>query len=247
MKVPTMLIAAAALALLPATAAAAAPAAPAPAAGASTIVAKYTFDSAASTVNDASGRGLPLKMRAADGGAVRYITKGSGRALAFPARCAAGAAKCPRVLLEGGDDADLDPGTKPFKYGLALAATATAVGSESNILQKGVADAQGQWKLQIGGKKKLPSCVIAGAGKGAKRYIAKSSAGVLDNKWHTVTCQRTASQLIIWVDGENRGSVAVPSNVSISNNLPLRIGAQNLNAKQTAFGGAIDDVTVSLG
>ncbi|MDQ0370761.1 LamG-like jellyroll fold domain-containing protein [Catenuloplanes indicus] len=245
MKVPTMLLAAAAFALLPATAATAAPAAPA--AAASTIVAKYTFDSAASTVNDASGRGLPLKMRAADGGAVRYVTKGSGRALAFPVRCAANAAKCPRVLLEGGDDSDLDPGTKPFSYGLTLAATAAAVGSESNILQKGVADAQGQWKLQIGGKKKLPSCVIAGAGKGAKRYIAKSSQSVLDNKWHTVTCQRTATQLIIWVDGQNRGSVAVPSSVSISNNLPLRIGAQNLNAKQTAFGGAIDDVVVAVG
>ncbi len=71
--------------------------------------------------------------------------------------------------------------------------------------------------------------------------------GVLDNKWHAITCQRTASQLIIWVDGQNRGAVAVPSEVSISNNLPLRVGAQNLNAKQTAFGGAIDDVTVTLG
>ncbi len=139
------------------------------------------------------------------------------------------------------------PGTKPFTYGLTLAATAAAVGSESNLLQKGVADAQGQWKLQIGGKKKLPSCVIAGAGKGAKRYIAKSTAGVLDNKYHTVTCQRTASQLIIWVDGQNRGAVAVPADVSISNNLPLRVGAQNLNAKQTAFGGVIDDVTITLG
>ena len=240
-----MLLAAAAFALLPATAATAAPAAPA--AGTATLVAKYTFDSAGTTVNDASGRGLPLKMRAADGGAVRYVTKGAGRALAFPDRCAATATKCPRVLLEGGDDQDLDPGTKPFSYGLTLAATAADVGSESNVLQKGVADAQGQWKLQIGGKKKLPSCVIAGAGKDAKRYIAKSSAGVLDNKWHTVTCQRTATQLIIWVDGQNRGAVAVPSTVSVSNNLPLRVGAQNLNAKQTAFGGAIDDVTVSVG
>ncbi|MFI5842061.1 LamG-like jellyroll fold domain-containing protein [Catenuloplanes sp. NPDC051500] len=226
---------------------AATPAAAAPATAAPVIVAKYSFDAAAATVNDLSGRGVPLKMRAADGGAVKYVAHGDGKALTFPARCADNATKCARVLLEGQDDPDLDPGTKAFSFGLSLAASAAAVGSESNLLQKGVADAQGQWKLQIGGKKKLPSCVVAGAGKGAKRYIAKSSAGVLDNKWHTVTCQRTATQLIIWVDGQNKGSVAVPSTVSIANNLPLRVGAQNLNAKKTMFGGAIDDVTVSLG
>jgi hypothetical protein len=240
-KISSMLMAAA-VALLPGTAAVAAPAGTTP-----VIVAKYSFDGAASTVNDLSGRGVPLKMRAADGGAVKYINRADGRALAFPARCGDKDAKCPRVLLEGQDDPDLDPGTKPFSFGLTMAASATAVGSESNLLQKGVADAQGQWKLQIGGKKKLPSCVIAGAGKGAKRYLAKSSVGVLDSKWHTVTCQRTGSQLIIWVDGQNRGSVAVPSDLSIGNNLPLRVGAQNLNAKQTAFGGAIDDVIIKLG
>lgn len=246
MKVPTTLLALA-LVVVPATAviAATAPAAPT----APVTVARYTFDGgvANGSIAEVSGRGVPLKVRAAAGGAVRLIARGTGRAVQLPALCRAGATACPRVVLEGADDVDLDPGTRPFRFGAALLATAAQVGPEANVMQKGVATTESQWKLQVGGKRGgRGQCVLVGRGS-AKPYIARSDIAVADGRWHQVTCVRTATALAIWVDGRVRGTVAVPAALSVTNALPLRVGGRNLGASTDQFGGAIDDLFVALG
>src|SRR5919107_4473783 len=94
------------LIVVPAVPALATPAA-APAAAGPVTVARYSFDggAAAGRIAENSGRGLPLTVRTADRGAVRFLTGKTGRYVAFPARCASGATSCPRALLEAPNDA----------------------------------------------------------------------------------------------------------------------------------------------
>lgn len=239
-----MLLAAAAL-TAPAGIAVAAAQAPAPA---PVTVARYSFDSgfgAGGTVADLSGRGMPLRVRAADGGAVRFIPRGTGRAVALPARCAATATRCPRAILEGGDDVDLDPGTRAFRFGTWAFATPAQVGTGANLMQKGVATTESQWKLQIGQQGRA-HCVLVGRGS-TRVYIVRSTVKVNDGRWHQLTCRRTPTALAIFVDGTARGVVSVPAAVTVANGMPLRLGGQNLSTRSDQFGGALDEVFVSLG
>jgi len=218
------------------------------AASAASPVARYTFESltAAGVVAETTGRGLPLKVRATPGGAARLVPGKSGRAIAFPAPCAAGAKACARVILEAGDDPDLDPGTRPFSWGATIKATVAQVPGEANIIQKGVASAASQWKLQIGGKRKFASCVLSGVGS-PKRYLAKAAVPILNGQWHSISCRRTATALAIFVDGAAKGSTPVPAALNVSNNKPLRLGGQSLGTASDQFGGSIDDAFVEVG
>jgi Concanavalin A-like lectin/glucanases superfamily len=263
MRIRTALLAAA-CALVPAAAAMAAPAAAPPAAPAApapiaqtgltapttavaVTVARYTFDGRQTPagIADTSGRGVPLRVRAVDGGAIRYVPRGTGRAVAFPARCAAAATSCARVILEGGDDIDLDPGTRAFRFGATVRATAAQVGTGANVMQKGVATTASQWKMQIG-RQGRPNCVLVGRGS-TRIYLARASVRVTDGAWHSIACRRAGTTLSILVDGNVRGSTPVPAAVSIGNALPLRVGGRNLTARADQFGGSIDDVYAVLG
>lgn len=250
MKFPTLLaLALLAVPALPTPAhAAQASAAAAPAA---VTVARYSFDqgvSAQGTVAENTGRGTSLQVRAAAGGQVRAMPAKAGRFVAFPVRCAANAtaANCRRALLQGTNDADLNPGTNPFRFGASVLIAKSQIKNSSNVMQKGVVSAESQWKLQIGEAKGRAQCVIVGRGS-AKPYIVRSTVSVVDGRWHQVTCMRTATGLYIFVDGVRHGVVAVPATVSISNARPLRLGAPNLALDSDSFNGYLDDVFVVRG
>src|SRR5258708_5110607 len=139
MKTPARLVALA-LVVVPAIAAAPAFAAVQAAGPAAVTVAKYSFDAgatAAGRVAENSGRGLPLTVRSANHGAVRFVAGTSGRYAAFPAPCAKGATSCARALLEAPNDADLNPGTRTFTWGATIAVNKSAVIGSSNVVQKG--------------------------------------------------------------------------------------------------------------
>ena len=244
MKVPARLLTLA-LIVVPAVPALAAPTATAPKPA---TVARYSFDAGAPSgrVAELSGRGLALKVRTADRGVVRFVASGKGRYAAFPARCAATAKTCPRALLEGGDDPDLDPGTRSFRWGASIAVTKAQIAGSSNVVQKGVSTTESQWKMQIGANQGRAQCVVVGRGSG-KAYIARSSTVVTDGRWHKVLCQRVGSALIIYVDGVNRGRVSVPSTLSIWNDKPLRVGGPNFNTTSDMYHGLLDDVYARLG
>jgi len=212
------------------------------------LVTHYSFDRAPAadgTIAEQSGRGLPLRVRSADGGTVSYIPRGTGRALDLPARCVATAATCPRVVLEAGDDADLDPGARAFRFGAWIRSTPAEAGPSANVMQKGVATAESQWKLQVGGRRGRATCVVVGRGS-TTAYIAKSSNSVTDGAWHQITCRRTGTTLTIFVDQVARGSVTLPAGLTISNAMPLRLGGQNLSDRTDHFGGALDEPFVVL-
>jgi hypothetical protein len=234
---------------VPALAATSTGAPTAPAAPAPVTVARYTFDAGATAtgrVAENSGRGLPLTVRTADRGALRFVTAGTGRYVAFPARCPSGATTCPRALLEAADDADLNPGIRPFRWGASVYLTKDQLAGSSNVLQKGVTTTDSQWKLQIGATHGRAQCVVVGRGA-AKAYIARSSISVADGAWHKVLCQRSGVTLAVYVDGANRGQVVIPAALSITNTLPLRIGGPNFNKTSDMYHGYLDDVVAVLG
>ncbi|MEU7904852.1 LamG-like jellyroll fold domain-containing protein [Actinoplanes sp. NPDC049118] len=227
----------------PALAAIAAPVEPAP-----ITVARYTFDAgtaATSRISDTSGRGSALTVRTADQGKINFIGTADKYA-AFPAACAETATVCPRAMLEGTDDADLDPGTRRFRWGATVRVAKAQVTGSTNIIQKGVTDTESQWKLQVGGNHGKASCVAVGQGS-AQVYLVRSTLPVADNAWHDIMCQRSGALLSIYVDGAERGRTAIPATLSIANNMPLRIGGPNFNIKSDMFHGALDDVYVRLG
>jgi hypothetical protein len=235
------------LIVVPAVPALATPAA-APAAAGPVTVARYSFDggAAAGRIAENSGRGLPLTVRTADRGAVRFLTGKTGRYVAFPARCASGATSCPRALLEAPNDADLNPGTRPFRWGASVFVTPARLVGSSNVMQKGVTTTDSQWKLQIGSAHGKAQCVLVGRGS-TTAYIARSSITVADGAWHKVLCQRSGTTLAVSVDGVNRGRTAVPGALSVTNALPLRVGGPNFNTSSDMYHGYLDDVLAVLG
>jgi hypothetical protein len=227
------------------------PAVPALAAGtaaapAPNTVARYTFNAgiASGKIAENSSRGLPLRVRTLNGGTVKVYSANGGKYVGFPAKCAT--ASCPRAILEGGDDVDLDPGTAQFRWGASVYVKKYQLKGSANVMQKGVVDTESQWKLQIGAKAGKAQCVVVGRGS-AQAYLARSTVDVADGKWHRLMCVRTPSSLAVYVDGLRRGSVSVPATVDISNNLPLRVGGPNFNPASDRYNGFLDDVFAARG
>jgi hypothetical protein len=215
----------------------------------SATVASYTFDSgatAAGRVTENSGRGLPLTVRTADGGALRFLAGRTGRYVGFPAPCGRSATTCPRALLEADSDADLNPGTRTFSWAASVYVTKAHIVGSSNIMQKGVSNTDSQWKMQIGATLGRAQCVVVGHGS-AKTYLVRSSKTVADGVWHRVLCQRSGTALTVFVDGVNRGRITIPANLSIANTYPLRIGGPNFNTASDMYHGYLDDVYALVG
>jgi Concanavalin A-like lectin/glucanases superfamily len=220
------------------------------AAPAAVTVTRYTFDAGATAaggrIAENSGHGTPLTVRSADRGAIRFIAGHTGRFVLFPARCVAGSNTCPRVLLEAANDADLNPGTRNFRWGATIAVGQAQVAGSSNIMQKGVTTTDSAWKLQIGANHGKAQCVLVGRGS-ATSYVARSSVPVTDGAWHQILCQRYGTRLIVYVDSVNRGQATIPASLSVSNTLPLRIGGPNFNTTSDMYHGALDNVYAVLG
>jgi hypothetical protein len=213
------------------------------------LVARYNFDggvAANGRVAENSGRGVPLVVRTADKGTVRFLSGTGGKYSGFPVRCAAGAKTCPRALLEGADDADLDPGTRRFTWGATVYIAKSQLAGSSNLMQKGVATTESQWKMQVGETHGKAQCVVVGRGS-SKAYLVRSSVAVADSKWHKVICQRSGTALSVYVDGTLRGRTTVPATLNIANDKPLRIGGPNFNTSSDMYHGFLDDVYAQLG
>jgi hypothetical protein len=220
----------------------------APAAAAPVLVARYNFDGGAAggRVAELSGRGAPLTLRTAGGGTVRFLAAKTGRYAGFPVRCATGAATCPRALLEGTDDPDLDPGTRTFRWGATVNIPKAQLAGSANLIQKGVATTESQWKMQVGEMHGKAQCVVVGRGS-SKPYLVRSSNAVADGQWHKVLCLRSGGALSVYVDGTLRGRTTIPAAMSIVNDKPLRIGGPNFNTSSDMYHGYLDDVYAQLG
>ncbi|MGX6603841.1 LamG-like jellyroll fold domain-containing protein [Micromonosporaceae bacterium Da 78-11] len=222
---------------------------PAPTAGTVALVARYNFDGGATGghIADTSGRGPVLSVRSVDQGTIRFSgATGGGQYISFPDVCAEGARTCPRGLLEAPNDVDLNPGTRLFRWSANVHLTKAQIKGSSNVMQKGVANTGSQWKMQIGATQGRAQCVAVGAGSPTV-YVARSTNSVADGAWHKVLCQRSGTVLAVYVDGTLRGQTTVPATMSITNELPMRIGGANFNNSGAMYHGLLDDVYAELG
>jgi hypothetical protein len=211
---------------------------------ASDHVAAYNFDTtiADGTFDDGSGHGHLLRAVTRNGGAPTLVPHGTGQALRFPEKC--GGAQCPRLILQAGDTADLNPGNRPLRYGAGVLLSPAETGRGENILQKGYSTGGGQYKLQVDGLSGKPSC---GMGDQAGAYVARSRTSVADGKWHSLECRRTGPTLAIVVDDRLEASVAVPASLAVQTTQPFTVGGKGVGANNDQFHGTLDDVWVEVG
>ena len=215
---------------------------PAPAAE---FVASYNFDTtvADGTFDDGSGKGHLLRAVTRNGGAVELVPHGNGQALTFPRKCTA--ASCPRLVLQAGDTADLNPGSRSLRYGAAVLLAPEETGAGENILQKGYSTAGGQYKLQVDGVSGKPSCGMSDKAS-TTVHIARSRDSIADGEWHKLECRRAGSTVSIVVDDQVKTSVAIPLELSVVTTQPLSIGGKGVGENNDQFHGSIDDVWIQV-
>ena len=141
----------------------------------------------------------------------------------------------------------LNPGTADFSVTVRLRIT-SVVQSLGNVMQKGqTGTAGGLWKIQLdGGNGRILCEFVSPSGSGGIR----SAQVVADNLWHTVTCERSATQVTTTVDG-----ITTRINKSVGNivnNQPLSIGGKHScsatpNHDCDYFIGSIDYVLIETG
>jgi hypothetical protein len=212
------------------------------------LVARYNFDGGvtAGKISDVSGRGAALLIRGAANGQIAIASEGVNRYATFPGICAATTPTCAKALLEAPDDADLDPGTRNFKWAASVRVTTAQLSGNANIMQKGVANTESQWKMQVTGRSGRAQCVLV-ARTTKQTFSVLSARPVADGNWHRIVCERTNGTLSVSVDGTAGGRTAVPATVTIDNAMPLRVGGPNLAKDGDMYHGQLDDVYVQLG
>jgi hypothetical protein len=212
---------------------------------ASPYVASYNFDTtiADGTFDDGSGKGHLLRAVVRNGGAVKLVPKGNGQALTFPAKCTG--ASCPRLVLQAGDTADLNPGAGPVRYGAAVRMAPEEAGAGENILQKGYSTAGGQYKLQVDGLSGKPSCGMSDKSS-TTVHVARSRDSIADGEWHTLECRRSGETLSIVVDDQMKTTIAIPETLSVVTAQPLSIGGKGVGENNDQFHGAVDDVWIRV-
>jgi concanavalin A-like lectin/glucanase superfamily protein len=225
-----------------AVALASAPIRPARAATAPGDIVRFSFDGAA-LLTDVSGHGHHLRAVSRHGGALTVVAHRGGTALGFPPPCRR--EPCPRIALRTRTTDDLNPGTRPIRYGASVRLSPDETGKGENIVQKGFSTRGSQYKLQIDGTPGRPSCVLVDDRR-TRIHSVYSGVGVADGRWHTLECRRAGARLTVLVDGVIRGTGAVPAGLSVRNRIPLSIGGKGSFTDNDQFQGLLDEVWVQI-
>ncbi len=138
---------------------------------------------------------------------------------------------------------DFNPEAGDFSFSIRYRTTK----SFGNIMQKGQGGtAGGYWKFEAPEGK--PRCMFRG-GDGATR-TGYTGTSISDGRWHTVTCNRTASYVEMYVDGVRTSRLTGPSG-TIANNWQFSIGGKSscdgVNVTCDYFAGDIDWIRLVKG
>jgi hypothetical protein len=150
------------------------------------------------------------------------------------------------------DSPTLDPGSAGFSYSVDLQSEKVpASGTDYDVIRKGVGSTSGgEYKLEI----------VYAKGQGRAFCLVKDAAGtsatikgvtnVTDGAVHTVTCTKTATSLVLQVDGLAPRTRTVSTGIgSISNSSALVIGAKTPTVKSSSgdwYDGALLDARVGV-
>ena len=148
----------------------------------------------------------------------------------------------PQRLDQVPDNATLRPGTSDFAVTVRYRTTQNF----GNILQKGQSGGnKGYWKFQQ--PQGIVSCLFRGA-DGSKSV--NSGVALNDGQWHTVRCERTATKVVMTIDGTKKrtGNGATGA---ITNTAAMTIGGKvscdQVNVTCDYFVGDIDYVRIEKG
>ncbi len=149
-----------------------------------------------------------------------------------------------RVIVK--NSATLNPGLADITITVHVASTTLPVG-DADLLRKGYQKTVGgDYKVEIanvGGVAKA-RCYFRGTTASYQRTVAV--ANLLNGAYHTITCQKTASSVVMTVDGKVfRHTTTIGS---ISNTSSLILGAYS-SGKTSGdwFKGSLDEVSISTG
>lgn len=120
---------------------------------------------------------------------------GQGAVADFPAAARGSRAPAAVVAVHGPSGTDvLAPGSRSFTFGadFKLDPEDTGVDGGDNLVQRGLADDAGQYKLELDGQR--PTCVVKGSlGKVTVRSAIRVNRGV----WYRVQCRRDGNAVRI--------------------------------------------------
>lgn len=204
---------------------------------ASSVVALWHMDeSLGSTMVDSSGNGLDGTVHN-----VNLAQPGSGTGVGDRSY---GFSTTPATVTVP-TSALLNPGTADIAFTMRLRMTpaqlpSAAVG-DYDMLRKGLAGTRGgDYKMEV-----LDNGFLFCRFRGSTRAVTfRHGPNLADNAWHTVTCTRTASAIVLTVDGHSWPKAGATG--AISNTSPVLIGAQN-GAGVDQYEGLMDEVSVSTG
>lgn len=121
------------------------------------------------------------------------------------------------IMVPDAADASLDPGTSTFVVEFRMRTT----DKFGNIIQKGQAKtAGGQVKFQQ--PKGFVSCMFKTSSTQAS---IKSSIATNDGQWHVIRCERTTSEVRLYIDGVFNKRIRKTTG-NINNNKPWTIGGK---------------------
>lgn len=151
------------------------------------------------------------------------------------------------IMVDDAADGSLDPGSENVSIEFRMRTT----DKFGNIIQKGQAKAfGGQVKFQQ--PKGFVSCMFKSP---TSQAATKSKIATNDGQWHVIRCDRTATEVRLYVDGVFTNRIRKPSG-TIDNNKPWTIGGKfecdPNDPTQGAdscdyFPGDIDYVTITKG
>lgn len=141
----------------------------------------------------------------------------------------------------------LNPGTEDFTITMHVNfGVAPAAGLDYDLIRKGLSTTTGgEWKMEIFGNSTLSSpafCLFKGAASAA--VTVRGTTNLAGTGWHTITCQKTSTQVSVYVDGsQQRVNKTVVG--AISNTADVSLGRKLGGGDQ--YVGDMDEVTIQKG
>ena len=89
---------------------------------------------------------------------------------------------------------------------------------EAALFAKGLNE-EGSYRILL--KNNRPTVIVAAGDNDLKEY--SSSLAIGDGEWHMITCVFAGNEMILFVDGNEQGSIALPETIR-QNNSPVTVG-----------------------
>ena len=149
-----------------------------------------------------------------------------------------------RVIVK--NSASLNPGTANITVTVHVASTTLPTG-DADLIRKGYqSTVGGDYKVEIVNASGVAKARCYFRGTTASYQKTVSVANLLNGAYHTIICQKTATSVVMTVDGKAYSHTTTIG--SISNTSSLILGAYSSGTRSGDwFKGSLDEVSISTG